>query len=80
MLEYQEGEPQAGQQLFIGPLKKNRVWLFHWTKVGATGLAAGEPPDDQTRRSVLQMTSRVSSLNLMRRSLTVTFKPPDTLK
>jgi len=37
MLEYQEGEPQAGQQLFIGPLKKIEFGSFTGQKLG--------PPD-----------------------------------
>ena len=80
MLECQKYKSQAGKQLFISPSNKQSRWLFHWTEHGATGRAAGEPPDARTQHLVFQMTATCQLLNLARRSLTVTFKPPDMVK
>ena len=53
MLECQESEPKAGQQLFISPSNKKSHWPFYWAKHGTTKRAAGKSPDALTERLVL---------------------------
>ena len=69
-----EGEPQAGQDVFVSPSNKLSHWLFYWAKVGATGLTAGEPSHAQTLHTMLRRHPHVPNLNPARQSLIIIFK------